>query len=695
MYHLILRPLRILLCAAAATGAAGPLRAQQAPSLEDLFRVRALGDVDLSPDGTRVLYTVRSADLAENRSDVDVWLAPAQGGDPVRMTRHTGNDTQPRWSPDGRSFAFLSARRTEGAGEEGRAALYRMSVAGGEPERLVDHPAAIRDFRWSPDGRRIAFTARDEEAQDAKDRKKRGRDVEIEDSPEDYTHLWVVEVENGTPRRLTQGRSWSVRSFDWSPDGQRLVVSATPTPAITDVWRSDLFVVDAQAESAEPRRLTQTPGPEDDPVWSPDGQWLVYQGNAGQGYRIGYGRVFRLPAAGGSPEDVSPRQDLDPSTYHFTPDGRGVFFEAVTGTTRGVFYMPLATRQAVRLTPESGVYADASLSSDGRRIAFTHESPEQPEELHVAPVTLPPRAAALASASRLTSHNAELARLAVGRTEVLRWKGSDGKPVEGVVVYPAGWSPSDGPRALVVKIHGGPAGVYVQNFQAAGHGSNAQLYAADGYVTLLPNPRGSMGYGDEAQRSVINDWGGLDFHDIMTGVDTLIARGVAHPDSLGVMGWSYGGYMTAWTVTQTDRFRAAVVGAGITEPISMWGTQDIIHTFEGYFGGGHPWAEGRWAEYQESSPLASVQEVSTPTLVIHGRNDPRVPPNQGQIFYRALRALGVPTALVWLPRTPHGPSEPGLQYETARLQKAWMDHWVRGRPLPKELSQAVGTNRPS
>ncbi|NLG61327.1 MAG: S9 family peptidase, partial [Candidatus Cloacimonetes bacterium] len=167
-----------------------------------------------------------------------------------------------------------------------------------------------------------------------------------------------------------------------------------------------------------------------------------------------------------------------------------------------------------------------------------------------------------------------------------------------------------------------------------------------------------------------------------TGVDALIERGIAHPDSLGVMGWSYGGYMTAWTVTQTDRFKAAVNGAGITEPIAMWGTQDIIHVFEGYFGG-HPFEDGRWDEYQESSPLAHVRNVTTPTLMIHGRNDARVPPNQAQIFFRSLRALGIPTELVWLPRTGHGPTEPGLQYETALRQKQWMDRWIRrvGEPV--------------
>ena len=178
---------------------------------------------------------------------------------------------------------------------------------------------------------------------------------------------------------------------------------------------------------------------------------------------------------------------------------------------------------------------------------------------------------------------------------------------------------------------------------------------------------------------MVGDWGGLDFQDIMTGVDTLIARGITHADSLGVMGWSYGGYMTAWTVTQTSRFKAAVAGAAITENIAMWGTQDIQHVFEAYFGGG-PYEPGMWEVYQKSNPLAFIENATTPTMVLHGENDPRVPPNQARIFYRGLRANGVPAKLVWLPRTGHGPREPGLRYETARHQKEWMDQWIRKGP---------------
>jgi dipeptidyl aminopeptidase/acylaminoacyl peptidase len=659
---------------------AGVLTAQDpaAPTMESLFEVGAISDLDLSPGGTHLLYVHRESDLEGNETRSDIWVARTEGGSPVRLTRAGRNDVSPRWHPEGRDFAFLSDRPApEGAGGSGRA-LYRMSAFGGEPEHLYGHPSSIQSFAWSPEGRRIAFLARDEDAEEAREARERGRDVRIEDDPGAYTHLWVLDVATGEAARLTGGTDLTVQSFDWSPDGSRLVISAAPSPIPTESWRSRLHLVDAHDSEAPPTSLATGTGTARGPAWSPDGGWVLFQGDAEEAYRIGYARLYRIPASGGTAEEFAPGLDLAPASLDFDAEG-ALLFEAFEGTVRGLYRLPVMGGSPVRLTGTRGVTGGAAVSPEGDRIAFAYQDPETAVEVYAG--RLGGGAGSLVpgeGAPRISRHHEGAAALALGRTEVLRWRSADGFEVEGLVVYPAGWSEDNGPRAMVTKIHGGPAGIFAQGFQAASHGANAQVYAADGYVTFLPNPRGSTGYGDEVQRMVIEDWGGLDFQDIMTGVDTLVARGVAHPDSLGVMGWSYGGYMTAWAVGQTDRFRAAVVGAGITEPISMWGTQDIIHVFEGYFGGS-PWEPDRWEVYQRSSPLAYVRNVTTPTLIIHGTGDERVPPNQASIFHRSLRALEVPTELVWLPRTGHGPSEPGLQYETAVRQKEWMDRWIRGR----------------
>ncbi|MGH7444264.1 MAG: prolyl oligopeptidase family serine peptidase [Longimicrobiales bacterium] len=664
-----------LLAAGLPAAAQEPAGAQEpaAPTLEDLFRYQSVSDAELSPDGTMVLYTLRSIDLEENETDIDIWLVRTAGDAAVRMTTNAENDTRPHWKPDGSVFAFTSER---GEGEDARTALYLMSPTGGEPEQLYAHATNVGAFEWSPDGRSIAFTAAEEETQAQKDAEENGRDVEVEDGPETHTHLWVLDVVSREARRLTgadDATVFTVQSFAWSPDSHQLAFSAAASPNLAFSWKSDVYVIAAEDSASTPRKVTANEGPDGSPVWAVDGKSLYVQGHQQNGYRVGQSRLYRVALDTGLATDVTPG-DLDPGTV--VPVGDGVWFTASSATTSGLFWMHPDGSGVVRVTPEDGVYGDIDFSADGTRIVYTHETPTLPAELYTAALatrSIPPRPVQPVA---LTSHNAEMAKFAVGRTEVIQWQSTDGRQVDGVLVYPAGYTA--GQRVpLVVKIHGGPAGAYHQNFQANGYGSNAQWYAADGYAMLMPNPRGSSGYGDDSQRSVIEDWGGLDFQDIMTGVDAVIARGIAHPDSLGVMGWSYGGYMTAWTVTQTDRFKAAVNGAGITEPIAMWGTQDIIQVFEGYFGG-DPYDDGRWQVYQASSPLAHVRNVTTPTLMIHGRNDARVPPNQAQIFFRSLRALGVPTELVWLPRSGHGPSEPGLQFETALRQKQWMDRWIRG-----------------
>src|SRR5574341_898409 len=652
------------------------------PTLEDVFKVKALGSAQVSPDGQQIVYTVRAADLEKNQANTDIWLftLPERARpENIQLTRNPKDDTSPRWRPDGAMFAFLSIRPAPD-GKEGKRAIYLMEPRGGEPEKLLEHETPINTFQWLPDGKGIVFAARDQEPAEAKDKKEKGRDVAVEDQAAEYTHLWLLDVQTRRARRVTSGAGYSVGEFKVSPDGKVIAFSATPSPRITDGWRSDVYLVAADS-GATPRKLTTNPGPDDSPVFSPDGALIYYHAMQADRYRVGQSRVYRIPRDGGAPVDVSPDLDVEPSDYQFTPDGKGVWFIATVGTTRGLYHMPLLTRKASRQSGDQGVLSQVSFSKDGRRLAYVRETMTKPQELYVADEANRPEEDGLKNFTPVTRHNADAATWAVGLSDVVRWKSTDGRQIEGILVYPAGWTPAKGAAPLVVKIHGGPSGVFVQNFQASSFSADAQRYAADGYAVLLPNPRGPSGYGDATQQAVVKDWGGLDFQDIITGVDTLVARGIAHKDSLGVMGWSYGGYMTAWTISQTDRFKAAVVGAGITEAIAMWATQDIIHVFEAYFGGASPWADGAWEVYQKSSPLAHMRNAKTPTLIIHGQNDPLVPPNQAMILYRSLKSLNVPTELLWLPRTGHGPSEPGLQYETAKAQKDWMDRWIRHKPV--------------
>jgi len=556
-----------------------------------------------------------------------------------------------------------------------------MDSRGGEARELLVHETAVSSFQWSPDGAFIAFRAADAESDGDKARKKNGRDVNVEDELGRPSHLWVLDVESGESHRVTEGDGFTVGPFDWNPDGSRLTFSATPSGRPMDSWKSDVYVVSAHDAEATPTKLTDNPGPDANPQWSPDGRYLYYSGQLTDRYQVAMNRLFRMSVDGGDIEDVSPHADIQASAFTLSSDGHGAFFSATTGTTRGLFYMSLEDRRPVRLTPDHGVYGSADLSDDGSLVVYTYEDPNGPVELYAAPLSRRPTAESVVAQRALTSHNTHTSDWTLGNTEVLRWKGVDGREVEGIVVYPHDWTPGAGPRATVVKIHGGPSGVYVENFQASSSTSDAQRYAADGYVVLLPNPRGSSGYGESGLQAVVGDWGGLDFQDIMAGVDTLIARGVSHPDSLGVMGWSYGGFMTAWTVTQTSRFKAAVAGAAITENIAMWGTQDIQHVFEAYFGGG-PYEPGMWEVYQKSNPLAFIENATTPTLILHGRDDFLVPAWAAERSHELIEAsrLEIADAGHFLPLAgPHGQ----LDWTLARLEPFLARHDLPGAPEPR------------
>lgn len=683
-------------------GDPGEVGAQQsnpshiAPVLENVFEVRNIGGVTMSPLGNGLLYTLNTIDLDENDSDVNIWLiSTTETGwnDPVQLTNHSGNDTSPQWHPSSGSFAFLSTGRNSetsrknssstGTGTSGMPTnmIMQMSLLGGEPSELLKHETNISNFQWSPDGRYIAFRASDSESQDTKTREDIGRDVNIEDEPGRYSHIWIFDTSENISKRLTEGSNYTVNSFTWSPNSREIAFSATPSDQPFDSWKSDVYLLDRDAPGHKPTKLTTNPGPDSNPQFSPDGNHIFYRGQQANSYQVAMTRMWKMSTSGGEPEEVSPKGEMQPGAYNFNTDGTGAFFETTTGTTRGLFHVNLQSLIPTRISPDSGVRGSFSFSNDNKKGAYVFEDSEHPIELYLANFETGPNPI-MGESIQLTNHNSQAEKYAIGKTETIQWSNRiDGKEVEGILLYPAGWTKKDGPRATVVKIHGGPSGVYVENFQAASSGADAQRYAGDGYFVLLPNPRGSSGYGETGLQSVVQDWGGLDFQDIMSGVDHLIAEGYAHPDSLGVMGWSYGGFMTAWAVTQTDRFKAAVAGAAITENISMWGTQDIQHVFEAYFGGG-PYEPGLWDVYQRSNPLAFIQNASTPTMIIHGENDPRVPPNQARTFYRGLKANGVETKLVWLPRTGHGPREPGLQYERSRAQKEWMDqHIRRSKPI--------------
>ena len=625
-------------------------------TFDDVIALRTVADPQLSPDGKWVAYTVSRADLEQNASDADIWLASTLGEFPSRLTTSKKNDTSPRWSPDGKRLAFISAR-------EEKPQIFVMPVGGGEPERLTEHKGGVRSIAWSPDGRSIAFIADQEPTPAEEKRIKEKDDAVVVDTNYKFNRLWVIDVATKAARMLATGE---VVASDpqWSPDGMRIAYATNPTPRADDGSLTDIWVIPVSGGAARP--LVAGAGADQSPRWSPDGTQIAYVTSPGSDVR--QLRLAVIPAVGGQPRIVAPEFLYAPQAPSWSPDGRTLYFSAPVRTTGQLFAVPAAGGTPRQLTSLNGVITASSFARDGRTVAFTASTPEKPADVQVATLG----GAALAP-RQLTDHNPQVRDLLLGTSEVVTWKSSDGMEIEGVLLRPVGYEA--GRRyPLVAYIHGGPAGAWTQGF-AAGWSNPGQVLAAQGYAVLYPNPRGSSSYGERFLRANIKDWGAGDYRDIQTGIDALVAKGLADSTKLAQAGWSYGGYMTAWTLTQTNRFKAVVVGAGLTDMYSMYATNDIPRTLDGYFGA-EPWNDT--TEYRKRSAMTYIKNARTPTLILHGMADLRVPIGQAQELYTGLKKNGVPVQLVMYPREPHGLQEPRHQLDKMRREVEWISRWTAG-----------------
>lgn len=633
------------------TQAAAPRRM----TYDDVVALRTVGDVQISPDGKWVVYTVTRADLEQNASEADIWIASTAGESPSRLTTSKKNDTSPRWSPDGRRIAFISAR-------EEKPQIFLMSAFGGESERLTEHKGGVRTIAWSPDGKSIAFIAEQEPTPEEEKRIKDKDDAIVVDTNYRFNRLWVLDVATKKARLLA---TTDVVASDpqWSPDGTVLAYTTMPTPKADDGSLSDIWVI--PVGGGAPRMLMRNAGSDQSPRWSPDGTQIAYVTSERTDVR--QSQLAVIPASGGPPRMVAPRFLHQPGAPTWSPDGRTLHFMAPVQTRSQLFAVAASGGEPRALTDVRGVVSGATFSRDGRSVAFTLSDPQRPADVHVATMG----AGGVLAPRRLTDHNPQVRDLSLGTAEVVKWKSSDGMDIDGVLLHPVGYQP--GRRyPLVAYIHGGPAGAWTETF-AAGWSNPGQVLAGQGFAVFYPNPRGSSAYGERFLRANIRDWGAGDYRDIQTGIDALVARGIADSTKLAQSGWSYGGYMTAWTLTQTNRFKALVVGAGLTDMYSMYATNDIPRALDGYFGA-EPWNDT--TEYRKRSAMTYIKNARTPTLILHGQADLRVPVGQAQELYSGLKKNGVPVQLVFYPREPHGLQEPRHQLDKMRREVEWIRRWT-------------------
>jgi prolyl oligopeptidase len=632
---------------------------------QQMLQVKRVGGVYPSPDGKRVAYTVREAVMEDLRSEVvtQIHLADWDGGNAVQLTRDKQSSDSPQWSPDGKSIAFISTR-------SGKANLFVIQLAGGEAEQLSDVKSNITSFQWSPDGRQIAFTAVDPPSLAEEYAARIKSDVRVLDEDHKHSRLFLIPVNMDAEgkRRLRpltlENYSVTQDGFDWSPDGKTIAFAHTRTTKADDWPTSDISLVTVATGKVKP--LLTSGAAELTPKYSRDGKWIAFVRSDDPVTWAQNGLVHLVSPTTGDQKVLAATPDMKPTLIGWSADGQSLICGEVRGTRSEILILPL-NGPPRPFSNWDGYATNFHLSRDGKSGGAAWEWCDKSSEAYVTrmdsfdPILI----------SRV---NQKLAKQPLGQTEIITWKSSDGQAVEGMVTYPVDYK--KGQRyPLLLVIHGGPAGVFQQNYIANPYPYPVAAFAAHGYVVLRANPRGSSGYGKEFRYANYKDWGGRDYQDLMSGVDHLIKEGVADKEKLGVMGWSYGGFMTSWIITQTKRFKAASVGAGVTNLVSFTGTADIPGFLPDYFGGEFWMTEQL---YRDHSPIFHARDVKTPTLIQHGANDERVPLSQGLEFYNALKRQGCTVKMAVYPRTPHAINEPRLFLDAMNRNLRWFDEHVRG-----------------
>ncbi|MBP6774470.1 MAG: S9 family peptidase [Gemmatimonadaceae bacterium] len=672
---------------------AAPLAAQtkRPMSSDDIMRLRAVGGVALSPAGDRILYTVSAwehpnaapargdtalGDRHERRSHV--WIVPFAGGAARQLTASERGESQPQWSPDGSRISFVSARGAATGDDGPRPQIWLLYADGGEAWQLTHARDGIVAYAWSPDGTRIAYLTPDTLTREAEARLRRRDDPKVYEGDLRLNHLWVVDVATKQATKVTSG-AFTVRGApSWSPDGSTLAFDASPTTLIRDE-RRDAYLVRIATGTLD--AITTTHDVESTPQFSPDGMQLAFttNGHDWKAYKDGImPRTIRNAhlvtwdvATRTRTDHAHPSFDVSVGQPRWSFDGSQLWFSASDRVWQSLYGYTIATRRYRKLTTDV-VVAGASASRDGQKMAFIFDTPSWPAEVYT-------QDASMAAPTRITNTNPWLADVALGASDVVTWKSKDGSPVEGVLLTPVGYT-AGSKVPLIVSAHGGPTSAHTNGFK--GGAGPGQSWAAQGWAVFYPNPRGSTGYGEKWMRGNIPDWGGGDYRDIMTGVDELIRRGVVDSTRMAFEGWSYGGYMTSWVVSQTGRFKAAMMGAGLPSLLSMASTTDIPGYIDTFFNG-MPQYDGSLVNpsikfYLERSAISYSDRVTTPLLILHGGNDERVPIGQPMEFYRALKNRGKTTELVFYPREGHGLSEYYHQLDRMKREYEWIARYTLG-----------------
>jgi len=653
-----------------------PLDAQEpeipGPSFEDIMSLHDIGGIAIAPDASAIVYTVTSTDWEDNRYDTELWVV-RPGEEPFQLTRTAdGGSSSPAWSPDGKWIAFATDR---GDGRQ----IFLIDPRGGEAWALTEVEDGVGGFEWSPDGTRIAFTRTEPESDHEKKREDTYGAYAVEDQEYRMNHLWVVELpdEPGSveAERLTEGTEFTVTGFSWSPDGTEIAFGHQPDP-LTNSWlHADISIL--HVASREIRLLAGGEGWQGGPVWSPDGQWIVYGAappDMGSAYYLN-GLFFKVPATGGVPMRIPVDLDEDPSIVAWTPSG--LYLVGWQKTARRVWRLDPNSGRTSPCITMPGLIFSIDFTPDGETVALVAREEGMLDEVYLSPVDQ-------YQPTRLTTMSKQIDGWTLGTSEVVSWESRDGTIIEGVLHKPDDFDPTKR-YPLFVVIHGGPTGIDYPT-AVTGYVYPIHQWLAKGALVLRPNYRGSAGYGEAFRSLNVRNLGVGDAWDVLSGIDYLVSQGIVDTGRMGAMGWSQGGYISAYLTTTSDRFAAISVGAGISNWVTYYVNTDI-HPFTRQYLKATPWEDEEI--YDITSPMTYINQASTPTLIQHGEFDRRVPIPNAYELYQGLQDVGVETTLIVYRGFGHGISKPKERLAATWHNWQWFGKYIWGEEieLPIEIEE--------
>lgn len=664
---------------------AGQAEGKRGITPEDYFAFESVSDPRISPDGKLVAYVVTTVDQKQNRRHSSIWMTAADGSRaPWQFTTSPQNSNAPRWSPDGQFLAFISSRPfADGAASRGpaesatsdvRPQVWVLSMSGGEARRITNLKNGASSFQWSPDGKRLACLSRtgpSDNRADSRDRSDVRHYSHISYKFNDTgwfddrrSHIWIVDAKTGAAKQITSGEDWNDSDPQWSPDGTKVAFVSNRTGNEYEENRNtDVWVI--SAEGGTLTKISDHDESDNSPRWSPDGKTIAF---AGRVREEEHPKIWLAPSAGGAASTLAAKSlDLIPTDLDWAEDGRALYFQAgIKGETH-LFRVDVASKDLRTVTSGPRAIRGVDINDKTQKVVYTANDFKHLDDLYIADISGQ-------NERKLTKLDEAIWRqLELQDVERITYKSADGWDIDGFFVKPAGWQ--EGKKyPLILSVHGGPAGMYgVDWFH------EFQVYAARGWAVFFTNPRGSTGYGEKFERGIIGEWGGKDYQDVMSGMDAILKKySWIDRDRLGVTGGSYGGYMTNWIVGHTNMFKAAVTLRSVVNFISDDGTRDGAYGHKRDFGGD---IFEKFDMYWDRSPLKYAKNVKTPTLILHSDNDLRVPLEQGEQWFRALKHFGVTTEFVIFPRENHNLTrmgEPKHLVESMNWQIYWFDRFING-----------------